>query len=96
MADDRLTFYTALIRTFVRGELPVAAFERQYLAAFKVEPAQLPVALYNLLEQVFSDVDAYSPNCLPGQETAFVISEVRLREQAAGALLALEHLLVAP
>ena len=94
MADDRLAFYAALVRTFVRGEVPTSAFEREYLAAFKTEPADLPQPLFDVLEQLFTDVDAYSPDCAPGQETAFVISEERLRQQAAAALASLEQLLV--
>ena len=96
MTADRLAFYTTLVRAFVRGEMPVGAFERQYLAAFKAEPADLPPPLYDVLEQLFSDVDAYSPDCASGRETAFVISEAGLRERAAAALASLEQLLVVP
>ena len=88
--------YMALIRAFLDGSLTAAEFESRYLATFKGEQARLRAPVFDVLQQLFSDVDAYSPDCSPGQESAFVISEARLREQAAAALRRLEQQQAAP
>ena len=89
MAPDRLTFYLALIEAFVCGRLPPSEFEQRYLRAFKAEDEPIEPAVYSVLEPLFSDIDAYSPECPPGEETDFTISEAQLRDQAARALEAL-------
>lgn len=84
--------YETLIRAFVSHELPVEDFERRYLAAFKAEPGGMEHTLYQILETLFESIDAYSPDCQPGQESAFEISEQQLRQDAQQALARLEQL----
>jgi hypothetical protein len=80
-----------MIRAFLDRQLPVEEFERRYLAAFKEEPAGMDEELYSILDSVFGAVDAYWPECQPGQETAFEISEQRLREEVSAALVRLDR-----
>lgn len=78
--------YIRLIEDFLDGTLPVASFEERYLEMFKNEPRHLDEWLYEALNKLFSDVDCYSPDCLPGHETTFEISEQQLRKEAAAVL----------
>lgn len=87
-----LAEYEALIRAFLDHDLAPEEFERRYLAAFKAEPGGMSQTLYQILETLFESVDAYFPECQPGQETTFEISEVQLRHDAAQALARLEQL----
>ena len=78
--------YQTLIRDFVDGGLPVDEFERRYLADFKAEPGGMDPALFTILDRLFGAVDAYWSEVEPGQESPFLISEHRLREEARTAL----------
>jgi hypothetical protein len=86
------TEYQELIQTFVSQTLSVQDFETQYLEAFKAQPQGMHPGLFALLDQLFGDVDAYSADCLPGEETAFCISETALRQRAAETLKQMEVL----
>jgi hypothetical protein len=78
--------YRAMISSFVGGHMPADRFEREFLEAFLDEPADMDDELFRILDELFGAVDAYWPECGPGEETAFVISEDTLRHQAEGAL----------
>jgi Bacterial self-protective colicin-like immunity len=84
------TEYQELIQTFVDQTLSIQDFEARYLEAFKSQPEGMHPKLFAVLDQFFADVDAYSPNCLPGEETAFCISESSLRQRAIDALKQLD------
>jgi Bacterial self-protective colicin-like immunity len=84
------TEYQDLIRAFVNQTLAVQDFETLYLEAFKSQHQGLHPRLFAILDQLFADVDAYSPICLPGEETDFCISESSLRQRAIDALKQLE------
>jgi hypothetical protein len=85
--------YQSLIAAYVDGALPTEDFEREFLRAFKAEPAEMDGELFRVLDDLFGAVDAYSPDCRPGEETAFLISEDRLRREATHALDRLNRLL---
>ena len=84
--------YIALLDNFVEHRLPVDEFERRYLEAYKAESDITDETVQDELWRLFTDVDAYSPMCKPGQETPLVISEQRLRSQARAALEKLRRL----
>ncbi|MGH2351044.1 MAG: colicin immunity domain-containing protein [Chloroflexota bacterium] len=92
MDDELIQKYESLIHAFLQGTVSAGEFERRYLATFKAEQAPLSPPVFDVLEQLFSDVDAYSPDCRPGEESEFVISESHLRRAAAAALAELERL----
>lgn len=78
----KLEDYQKLIKSFIENEISIQEFEDQYLTAFKSESSGMSSEIFPILDQLFSDVDAYSPDCLSGEETAFIISETKLRQQA--------------
>lgn len=83
--------YKELIKSFINRKVTVDEFEKDFLAAFKTEPGPMNPSIYDILENLFAAVDAYWYECLPGQETAFTISEDMLREEANQALLKLDQ-----
>ena len=84
--------YKALIGEFLNKILSAREFQARYMAAFSAETGSMDASLFWILEALFEEVDAYSPRILPGQETAFLISEEQLRHEARKALARLEHL----
>ncbi len=82
--------YQQLIQAFVNQTLTVQSFETHYLEAFKSQPQGMHPRLFAILDQLFADVDAYSASCLPGEESAFCISESSLRQRASDALKQLD------
>ena len=59
MANDSISKYVSLITSFVRGQVDAKAFETSYLRLFKHEPAMLPEEVFDVLDRLFADVDAY-------------------------------------
>jgi len=51
--------YILLITQFVTGDITASQFEVSYLEMFKNESRELPEDIYNVLNGLFSDVDAY-------------------------------------
>jgi hypothetical protein len=92
MTPERLGEYAALVRDFLAGSTSVGEFERRYLARFKAEPSGMAPAVFDILNELFCDVDCYSPECRPGQEDAWNITEETLRRRAAHALTRIRDL----
>ena len=86
------TDYEALIEAFLTKRISAGEFEGRFLKAFKAEPGGMDTKVFAVLDKLFSDVDAYSPDCPDGKETALEISEAELRRQAAKALDRLRQL----
>jgi hypothetical protein len=78
--------YKRMIEAFLRNEISAQEFEAQYIDTFLAESRDMNDSLFQILDTLFWAVDSYSPDCIPGQETAFIISEKRLREEAREAL----------
>lgn len=51
--------YILLITQFIAGDITASQFEVLYLEMFKNESRELPEDIYNILNGLFSDVDAY-------------------------------------
>jgi hypothetical protein len=85
--------YKDLIQTFLDGNLPIGEFETRYLAAFKNEPGEMDKQLFLILEDLFEDLDAYSPIWTQEDESPIRITEQRLRQEAVKALAQLEEYL---
>ncbi|MGD7054245.1 colicin immunity domain-containing protein [Sutcliffiella horikoshii] len=88
--------YKKLIEDFIDGVISVEDFERDYLKTFKNETERMDNTLFEILNGVFEAVDCYWHECLPGQETAFEISEQQLRKEVSEALVKLNSLLNNP
>ena len=81
--------YNRLMKDFVNEVITVEEFERKFLITFKEETERMGSPLFEILNGVFEAVDCYWHECLPGQETAFEISEQRLRKKVNEALILL-------
>lgn len=51
--------YEVLIRCFVDGRISAPDFKTAFLAKFKTDPDHFPVMDFDVLEKLFTDVDAY-------------------------------------
>lgn len=54
-----LTPYLALLDAFASGQVPAPAFEEQYLARYKADPFLWSEPVFDVLDRLFADVDAY-------------------------------------
>jgi hypothetical protein len=63
--------YRDLIRRFVIGDISADRFEMDYLARFKDDPHQVIGEEFDILDELFADVDDY-------------VSDPTLRESAGG------------
>ncbi|OIJ19299.1 hypothetical protein BKP45_14185 [Anaerobacillus alkalidiazotrophicus] len=81
--------YKRLMQDFINEVITVEDFERDYLNTFKNEIESMDNLLFEILNRVFEAVDCYWHECLPGQETAFEISEQQLRKEVSEALVKL-------
>ena len=66
-----LTNYRELIHRFVIGNISADEFETDYLARFKDDPNQVIGEEFDILDELFADVDDY-------------VSDPALRESAGG------------
>jgi hypothetical protein len=83
--------YTTLIAAFVHGDISASEFEQRYLRMFKNETRVIPGELYIVLNELFTDVDAFCGNpMLRGRDD---LDEAQLRERAK---IAYETLLLFP
>lgn len=83
--------YRSMIADFLSQRISVSEFERSYLDAFKSQPDDMDETITRVLSTLFTSVDAYSPDCLPGEEGPFSISEHQLRKDALDALQRLDQ-----
>ena len=82
-----LVEYQDIINRFVSGRLGVSEFEMRYLRMFKEDSTLWPSAEYEILNGLFSAVDAYCEN--PDLRQPFSLDEEQLRAEAQAALRAL-------
>ncbi len=54
--------YAVLLRLFVDGNLTADEFEVIFLPLYKNDPTQWPSDLFDVLDTLFADVDAYCSN----------------------------------
>lgn len=90
MAEDRqrvalmLQRYRDLIERFASGEISADAFERDYMNRFKTDPHQVVGDEFDVLDQLFADVDDYVGDPVIRQDTGGISGEeLRKRAQAA-------------
>ena len=81
--------YVAMIEAFLSGRMTAGEFERVYLRAFKDDPTDWPEPIFQLLNEVFLDLDAYCPD--PVLRDAFAIDEAELRTRVERSLVALRR-----
>jgi hypothetical protein len=81
--------YVNLIQDFLDCRMLVEDFEQKFLKEFKAETASSDIELSSILDHLFGLVDCYWAGCNEEEESAFEISESKLRKDAAIALKAL-------
>ena len=75
--------YLALITAFVNGQLTADQFESIYVALFKCDPGGRPEAIFDVLDALFGDVDAYTPVDDPYELLWIGGAELRPRSRVA-------------
>ncbi len=87
MVSRNLSEYRDLIQEFVNRRITVGEFERGYLRMFKDDATIRSEGEYEILNQLFGDVDAFSSDA--DLRSADGLDEEQLRAAANGALIAL-------
>lgn len=57
--EKSLEKYVNIISDFISGKVTVAQFEELFLRTFKNENKNLDIEIYDILNKLFSDIDAY-------------------------------------
>ena len=76
--------YEPLIEHFIGGLITLREFENRYLRLFKEDTRNFSDAEYDLLNRLFTDLDAYCPH--PGLRGEDDISDEQLVTRARSAL----------
>lgn len=78
--------YQHLFSQFLSGGIPVNQFQEAYLNLFKNEKRTMSEDSYELLEEVFGDVDAFTTDPeLLAEQPDFYLDETRLRDSISKA-----------
>ena len=76
--------YERLLRRFIDGEITPDQFENDYLTAFKSDQNQALGASFDILDELFADVDAYVADPrLRGLTGGLSGDEMRVRARSA-------------
>jgi hypothetical protein len=78
--DVQLGPYLTLLTSFLSRSIGLSDFEGRYLDLFKHDDVIRPEEVFNVLDSLFSDIDAYSPQ--PADDE---IDEEQLRRSASEA-----------
>jgi Bacterial self-protective colicin-like immunity len=86
--------YTSLLQDYVSKTIDANEFESKFLKLFKSDESFRPQKEFDILDRLFSDVDAYckDPELLRKLDPRFNIGEAELRKRAERALLELKSL----
>lgn len=91
MMETTITECKALIQAFLDGEMPAEVFAEKYDKAFRFEWHEMDKALFDILQNLWEDAEAYSPLWLPEDIGPFNITEETLRQEAAQTLAELNQ-----
>jgi hypothetical protein len=90
MTYRSLADYIKLIRAFLSNEIDALTFQRQYLDMFKADKTMWEDSKYELLNNIFSSVEAFCAD--ENIQGMYTIRESQLREETAHAFKHLEKL----
>ena len=89
MSTTAIGAYAKLIREFLGRTIDALTFEQLYLNMFKNEKSVLPPEVFETLDGLFADVDAFCPDAaIRGEDD---LDEQQLRESCRKALKKLEQ-----
>jgi len=83
-----------LLEEFSNGLFPIQKFCDEYIKLFaSIEAGEIDANLFHILEDLFEDIDAYSPMWTPDDEAKFPyrITEPTLRLEAQKSFIELEE-----
>lgn len=80
MGSHNLAPYRKLIEQFLNNQISALDFEREYLDMFKNDTTEWPEAEYDVLNDLFGDVDAFCAD--PELRDPGDLDEEQLRQQA--------------
>lgn len=83
--------YAVLLRSFIDGRLDADEFELLYLRMYKFDPSDWPPELFDVLDTLFGDVDAYCSDDELRQDVGG-LNAAELRQSARLAFSRLEQL----
>ena len=79
--------YVRMMQGFVQGATSTTGFVTAYLDKFKNETRELAEAEFEILDELFGDVDAYTPDVsLIAENPSFYIDEGQLKQRVAMAI----------
>jgi len=85
--SDAYADYGDILTRFLEGTISAEEFQRAYLSQFKNEKRHLNEPLFELLDGLFGDVDAFTADPeLLAENPRFYLDEAALREKTAQAL----------
>ncbi len=88
MRTVALSEYQDLMRAFANGRMGASDFETKYLRLFKEDDSMRPQHVFQILDRLFADVDAFSADpALRGEDG---LDAPALRAQVAAALWELD------
>jgi hypothetical protein len=86
--------YRILIKEFIDGAISAEEFALHYNDVFLQDPGgEMDRPLFDILENLWEDVEAYSPMWTPEEEGPFKITGNTLHREAIQALLELDQYL---
>ncbi len=91
MMETTIIECKGLIQAFLDGELTAEVFAENYDRAFRFEWHEMDKVLFDTLQDLWEDAEAYSPLWLPEDIGPFNITEETLRKEAAQTLAELNH-----
>ena len=88
----KLIDYKILLQNYLAQTISTEQFETEYLDSFKNESGGMDKHLFDILEDLFEDIDAYSPmwTLQDEKDVPYRITEPTLRKEVATALQKLE------
>ena len=84
MKETEITKYVNLIERFLTKEVDAVTFERCYLDMFKHQDCFLPTSVFQILDGLFGDVDAFCAD--PEIRGDADLNEEQLRDRCGRAL----------
>ena len=79
--------YMRIMQEFLDGTISTTEFEQSYFAKFKNETREIEEAQFEVLDELFGDLDAFTSDLdLIAQNPAFYINEPQLKEKVAIAI----------
>lgn len=85
--SDTYIEYEDILGRFLEGTISAEEFQRAFLGQFKNENRHLNDQLFELLDGLFSDVDAFTTDPeLVAENPRFYLDEAMLREKTSHAL----------